>query len=331
MFDFLDRARDIYGVGGIPAEWAAHFVRVFSAISALQSVHSKSSLDIRNLESVFTTFEMAKNIGRLADLPTDDVEKCVESLQAVIFYTLDRTAQFPIAIVGGRPVIEPPRAYKAFTEYIVGSRDDIVVITFNYDVALDFALAHIGLDVSYGLPGGASPVRRSTKLLKLHGSISWGVTESDRKIVACPPERFVDNSPPGGSTVCLNLTLRLKGLIKRHVGEDIEDFPAIVPPGLYKTEYQSSFTEVWKAAAGALRNADEIFVAGYSVPSTDFFFQNLYALGTVGPKILRKFWVFDPSPEVETRFTKFLGSGVDGIRKFRQWTFEQAVNSNFEA
>lgn len=324
MWDFLDRARDIFATGTMSQEWAEHFNRVFVAISELQVVHSKSRLDIRNLESVFTTFEMAKNIGRLGSLKAEDVEKCVQSLQAVIFYTLDQCVLFPTADVTSE-IVAPP-VYRRFAECISASiGHSTTVITFNYDVALDVALAKSDLEISYGFEDPGTSFGRVVKLLKLHGSINWGLTaeQSKRKIVFCPPSELTANLRPSRPTsaVSLNLTNRLKQLIRA----DIEDLPLLVPPGLYKADYQGSLTDVWKSAAHALNRADEIFVFGYSLPETDFFFQNLYALGTVGDKVLRKFCVFDPNPEIEGRFRKLLGPGAESVFKFDDKKFDEGA------
>lgn len=58
MNKFLDKAHDLY-----PRirdqRWIDAADLVFKAISALQRVHSKSELNLFNLESLFTTFEMA--------------------------------------------------------------------------------------------------------------------------------------------------------------------------------------------------------------------------------------------------------------------------------
>jgi hypothetical protein len=327
MADFLDRARDLYAAGNMPSDWAEHFDRVFRAISALQDVHSKSSLDIRNLESVFTTFEMAKNIGRLSDLPANDVSKCVESMQAVIFYTLDQCVLFPTTGITG--TLCATDVYRGFAECInTSSKDDITIITFNYDIALDVALAKADLDVFYGLESSPTTPFRRIKLLKLHGSLGWGLTKATTpKIVSCPPAALTEYLQPGRrSAVSINLVTRLKQLIKSHCRADIEDLPVLVPPGMYKAHYQGALTQVWRTAADALKNADEIFVFGYSLPETDFFFQNLYALGTVGDKLLRKFYVFDPNPEIQARFERLLGHGVKRpVFDFTAAYFDQGV------
>ena len=52
----------------------------------------------------------------------------------------------------------------------------------------------------------------------------------------------------------------------------------IVPPGLFKNEYQASLGQVWQQATKELEEAEEIVAIGYSLPETDFFFRNLLLL-----------------------------------------------------
>ncbi len=218
-------------------------------------------------------------------------------------------------------------AYRKFAECIKGSiKDHITVITFNYDVALDVALANEDLDVSYGFESLSQGFGRVINLLKLHGSINWGLTTHPMpKIVFCPPSKLGPVNPVPKKpifNVPLNLINRLKPLIRHHQREEIQDLPVIVPPGLFKADYQASLSGVWRSAADALQNAHEIFVFGYSLPETDFFFQNLYALGTVSENLLRKFYVFDPNRAVEARFERLLGPGAQSVFDFTEATFE---------
>jgi hypothetical protein len=209
MADFLDRARDLYAAGKLPSEWADHFGRVFRIISALQAVHSKSTLDIRNLESVFTTFEMLKSLGQFPDLAGDEIELSVQSLQAVIFYTLDQFVRFP---TGNAGEILPPKVYHGFAERIRATRN-VTVITFNYDVGLDVALAASGIPVFYDI-GDPPPLGDFSKLLKLHGSTSWSTDKESKKVVACPAEALTRSYlGKQRSHSSLNLAGRLKQII----------------------------------------------------------------------------------------------------------------------
>ena len=75
---------------------------------------------------------------------------------------------------------------------------------------------------------------------------------------------------------------------------EVEGTPLIVPPGLFKTEHQGAISRVWQQAAKELEGAEEIIVIGYSLPTTDFFSETFFALGTAGSKFLRRFAVFNP-------------------------------------
>ena len=78
--------------------------------------------------------------------------------------------------------------------------------------------------------------------------------------------------------------------------------PMIIPPTASKVGLHRELSNVWGRAATRLAEANNIFVVGYSWPQTDHFFQQLYALGTVGRTILSRFWVFDINPSVRQRF-----------------------------
>src|SRR5271154_3289597 len=71
MNDFLDVA---YRLGKTDASGNADFDLVFRGRDALQSVFSKSTMDLLNLESVFVAFEMAKLLRRLGTLSVEEVE-----------------------------------------------------------------------------------------------------------------------------------------------------------------------------------------------------------------------------------------------------------------
>ena len=63
MAEFLDVSWDLLREGKVNGK-RDDFVTVFRARSALQRVHSKSQLDINNIESLFTVLEMGKVIKR---------------------------------------------------------------------------------------------------------------------------------------------------------------------------------------------------------------------------------------------------------------------------
>jgi hypothetical protein len=320
MNNFLDKARDLQ-----PRLRDRRYIDaaklVFKAISSLQQVHSKSELDLFNLESLFTTFEMAATIGQLADLEEHEIAKLVEALRTVIVFTLDYSMSFPVSRTEG---FIASAAYRLLSDKIYNflqAHSSVAIITFNYDVAVELALHYTGRQFSYCLDG-SQPQQDVIPLLKLHGSINWGATGSapNAPIVECPIA-WLDNAEycqdclmrsiePHSQSFSLNVGSRFFDYLRRSGHNDVREAPVIVPPGMYKTEYQNSLARVWKAAAHELANAEYIYVAGYSLPATDFFFHNLYALGTVSPTILRRFSVIDTNPKIEGRFKSLLGPGA---------------------
>jgi hypothetical protein len=59
MDEFLSTARNLRRLA-LPSEFHSAFDTVFQAMTALQAVHSKSTLDFNNVESLFSAFEVAK-------------------------------------------------------------------------------------------------------------------------------------------------------------------------------------------------------------------------------------------------------------------------------
>jgi hypothetical protein len=115
--------------------------------------------------------------------------------------------------------------------------------------------------------------------------------------------------------------------MNKHKNVEVEDVPVLVAPGIYKTEQHFALRSVWSAAARELSEAEDIIVIGFSLPTTDFFFNHLYALGTEGGSVIRRFWVYNPDDtgEVENRFRNILG--VQAITRFeyQTTTFERAM------
>jgi len=78
-----------------------------------QRVHSKSEPNLFNLESLFTTFEIAATLGHLPDLTKDEISKLVEALQTVIVFTLDYSMRFPVS---PREGFIPSGAYRRLSD-----------------------------------------------------------------------------------------------------------------------------------------------------------------------------------------------------------------------
>ncbi len=250
---------------------------VFNAISDLQGVHSKSYLDLNNIEIVFGAIEMALLLRKLGTRDYKDVKKLRDSLITLIFKTLEHSIKFPVE----QGHIVPPAPYKQFMEVLASalknqpSQDphEFAFITFNYDLCLDQALHFSGVRYDYFLNTPEKP--SVVPLLKLHGSINWG--------------QYLG----GGIT--------------------LQGPPIIVPPTWNKDSYHGQLSNVWAAAAHQLSTAQNIIVIGYSLPETDSFFRYLYALGSESATQIRNFVVIDPDPtdKVFPRFRTLIGRGIE--------------------
>jgi len=86
---------------------------------------------------------------------------------------------------------------------------------------------------------------------------------------------------------------------------------------------------VWKRAAHELREAENIYVVGFSLQATDEFFRYLYSLGSVSDTLLRRFWVIDPDQTgaVEKRFRALLGPGAEQRFAFHKETFGSFIRA----
>jgi hypothetical protein len=165
MSDFFEKARAIQRKS--PTRLEA-FNRVTKAISDLQVVHSKANLDLQNLESVFGALEMAKMVGRLPGCADpSEIESTIFALRELIAATLDESIQFQVSGSILTP-LKPPAPYDRFVEFIKEREsrgDSCAIVTFNYDVALEVALASVNRSPDYSLESESSG-SRTVKVFK---------------------------------------------------------------------------------------------------------------------------------------------------------------------
>ena len=141
MADFLDVANHLWLSRSVEDE-KGHFEKVFRAIGALQSVHSKAQLDLTNIESVFTALEISNTLGKLPGFDASEIPEVITSLKEVIVKTLEATIGFPTF----QSHVGVPVPYEDFANLLIHLRSEafprqsVSVITFNYDIAVDMAL-----------------------------------------------------------------------------------------------------------------------------------------------------------------------------------------------
>lgn len=331
MHNFLDVAESLLRSDECGPYDKPSFELVFKGIAALQPLFAKAVADTDNLESVFAAFEMAALFGQLGSLEPKDVRALPAAIKRVIVNTLETTITLQ-AVTPKGPM--PPAPYQRFAgllEAWKGRRSDGCVLTFNYDLALDYALHFQGIGAKYCL-GDDDPASPGIDLLKLHGSLNWTACPEPKcgRVFPVTFERFFKlhslETPPR-----LRIDLSQRYIPCPSCGGGMQPLnpePVIIPPTWSKMEHYPSIAGVWKRAAEHLAQARDIFVFGYSLRETDQFFRYLYALGTISPTRLRRFWVFDvdATGEVEARFRKLLGPLAARRFRYIRNRFGDAIN-----
>ena len=327
MKDFLATAENLYKTGKVE-KYSADFKRVFEARGKLLRILSKSELDLNNIEVIFNTLEMAKIIGKFPDGDKKYIYKTIKSLRKLISVTLEKSIRWQNDrdfIMGLSPrETDPPTVYMEFAKLIKylseesSPKQDVAILTFNYDFALDFALHYSGIKANYFLD---NTNKKGIPLLKLHGSVNWSKCPKCNKIIPIP---FGEHLGRHGSTISF---LDYFDKWQHCKNKDMSTEPFIIPPTWNKTDAHSKISNVWQQAAKELSEAEYIFISGYSMPESDMFFRLLYALGTEGPNLLKKISVFDiepyPESKIEKRYNDILGPWAKKAFHYYTSSFEK--------
>ena len=227
-------------------------------------------------------------------------------------------------------ILPPKNEYLNFVDLVKNLSDKAVprqtaaVLTFNYDIVLDFAFYVRKIPINYFVDNIKNT---SVPLLKLHGSTNWGKCPECEKIMygsfddpsVIVPEKIKDIR---GDKLRINFRSDMKKL-KCCCGKHLPSEPFIIPPTWNKTNDHAQISSVWEQAAKELSGAEYIFISGYSMPETDVFFRQLFALGTEGPKLIKRITIFDKDDKVGERFKNFLGPGASD-------KFSEAMLPSFE-
>jgi NAD-dependent SIR2 family protein deacetylase len=297
---------------------ATDFRHVFDGVEALSLTQAKSSLTFSHLEEVFTAFEMAQTLQVLPGREGADVGSYVRAMESLIVTTIEQTLQFP----SRDDVPLPPPPYGDFVKLLetltakATPKRSAAVITFNYDIAMDYALLGAEWCIDYGF--GRLGTGTALPLLKLHGSLNWGVCDVCGELQAFNPRHGTRHPVSGGQRVHAHdpvTILRLTCLAEKpprcqRCKTGTLRIPVLVPPTWYKEKGHRALSCVWARAARELREAEYIFVVGYSCPESDSFFRYLYSLGTASSKPLRVLCVVNPDGEVTARLGRLLGPGA---------------------
>ncbi|OBI49262.1 hypothetical protein A5707_17250 [Mycobacterium kyorinense] len=152
------------------------------------------------------------------------------------------------------------------------------VISFNYDMLVELAwLVYASGGTARNLyPAPVTPIstRRAAvlggrrpseglELMKLHGSLSWRYSGPESP----PGDTIYDVDIAGGSWDATGILPRNDDA--EYLSVDRE--PMIVPPAAVKSPYYNNRTlqALWRSAAEALADAEELVIMGFSLPQSD--------------------------------------------------------------
>jgi SIR2-like domain len=190
------------------------------------------------------------------------------------------------------------RATKELVERL--SPEQAAVISFNYDVIIDIALAMRGRafdfkradvetlsggdhrTIDYGVEfANVEPVAAGQRfqLLKLHGSFNWLRSRVTGNLYFGGMQKAVGilfRTPAQRQAAQLSNLFRQKTIPGR-VPEVIDDLePVLVTPTHLKDLRNSHLARIWRRAEECLRGAERITFIGYSLPGDDLHVKYLF-------------------------------------------------------
>ena len=306
IHNFLDCSRAFldapFGfVGGFNADQREPFETVFKYKHDISRAGYKVRIDLDNIEELFGLVEISYRLD-------PGQQKIRDSIAMMIARTLDsatgniaqrpkvRIGAFPDAAVWFRQFGLSPEsfhvdktvagdfidmdAYTYFAALVTGILDDPSqrrfrkdsVITFNYDLVLDYALYQVSVAPDYHVPSPVEdphwkPPSQTCSLLKLHGSINWGVC------CECRTQLRIAYRQPSPSPLWYPRQCCPRC---RSTAQFFQ--PLLVPPSWDKSGHRDILTPVWAKAVEELKAAKRICVIGYSMPKSDAFFRYLLTL-----------------------------------------------------
>jgi SIR2-like domain len=292
-----------------PPPLDADFFRLLSRSPARKSLPARALLDYVqsnqsptldvSMEAVFVELQGSAEFyeqfnigrGRIVRQPQSIIESFYKVLPSIMRFALPEQCEYHANLAS---MLEPGDA----------------VISFNYDCLIDEALKSqagrrwdprtgYGFAVVSGAEdwrnwGKGRAAAKPIRLLKLHGSLNWDVSETgDVTLIPSPYERA---SARG----------------------------AVVPPLGRKPVSDEPFRQAWRAAREAVRTAERLIVIGYSLPQADYLVRALFRADADNEK-LRELVVVDPSPAIADRFVALLTKTPDrvetlpALRAFAGW------------
>lgn len=361
--NFLEIAEDLFDRGVI--ERADAFKRVFEFVHAIDPLSLYSDLDIFNLEHLFTFVEFCYRLehvdwfikgGNHITLRQDLVLLILESIQKTSEFQFggssNKEPNGSIDFSGGDGIsvtmqtkaynFQPHKSYEALIAAIreLQSRDEeVVIISFNYDINAEIALNAAGIPFHYCLEGTSTlhdKHHASVPVVKMHGSVNWLKMTTPKPVIEYldipkflnKPHfvtRCVSNHYSGSVYLNVDRAMHLEFPRLDDASAENCEFPLLIPPVYDKMQNYAVFRGIWKSALEFMSRANTIYILGYSMPDTDILFKHIFSIaGHKNMSVKKEVVVVDPSDQTFERYKTFLKRG-------RAFLHRQSAFSKMEA
>jgi len=318
--DFLVKAR-LLKDGKYPPFFQDSFNKVFRWIDTLRGSSYYVEFDLDNLEHVFSLADMSRQLG------SPGGEEIFSSLGDIIAETLDGCR---IPVEKGKH--GPDKPYSNFVNNLLILNDrrgrlvgldpatslkKDVIITFNYDVMLDYAMtANRSFVYSYCLTEEPKP--GIFPILKLHGSVNWASCSGcGNQLQVIEPILPYDLDVGIVDSIKSIEFKMVTEILQKKRCENCDKAgalkPILIPPTWSKAVSKTVAAKVWASAVKEIKEAFQIVVIGYSMPPTDTFFQYLLTLGLTSNSQLHRVVVVnkDETDDFRDRYKKVFARSLD--------------------
>ncbi len=284
------------------------FAKAITVRHELNGYHARASFDDRNIEDVLSILSFRVLSG------SGEAREQLKAFTRAITRTIEITCNVHhpgLPKEGDQWSInkEGPDIYRSFWKSLLKWHSDgnpfPTIISFNYDLVLERALLQVLISKEYPVHG-PKHIR-----LKYHHPFTpneiWNIhpCEYNREDLRRDQGHCAKKSKSAGATGLLEIDyLKLHGSLNFPSAQldNPEDYniamaqenPYILPP-IFNKLTSNTPNEMWKVALESISSAQNIIIAGYSLPQTDIYMQ-YFLKAAVGPNLnLNKIYVFNPA------------------------------------
>ncbi len=275
----------------------------------LSKYHARANFDERNIEDILSLLNFEKIAGlEGADERMNDM---VKAISTTIGITCKQKFEGPLYRFNHHQSIDSLENYEKFWASLFElkrqGKELPCIITFNYDLVLENSLFRLLNSPYYGQ--GAQDLPFHYFKIAYHNKMSKDVIYKVSRHSEIRPEisgnmwrgaKTEDAKTDGASELTEIEILKLHGSLNfsSDLGSAahptiVSDEPFILPPVFNKMS--DSVNSAWATALTRLREAQNIIILGYSLPSSDIYMQ-YFLKSAVGPnQDLRRIFVFNPT------------------------------------